>query len=100
MEETEFQLKFELKRSHPTYERLPVNKVCPRHGDTSFPIIPSTLADSINYSNYKEEHGDRKSFLLYKLGRPPGGTTQMSAEVKLRFPCYDTCGTIMPVTMS
>ena len=98
----EFQLKFELKRSHPSYEHVPVNMVCGKHrrDDTSFPIIASTLADSINYSNYKEEHGERKSFLLYKLGRPPVGTTQMSAEVSLRFPCYDTCGTIMPAIVS
>ena len=100
-EESEFQLKFELKRSHPSYEHVPVNKVCEKHGGhTSFPIIASTLADNINYTNYKEEHEKRKSFLLYKLGRPPIGTTQMSAEVSLRFPCCDTCGKIMPVRVT
>ena len=101
VDEAEFQLKFELKRSHPNHEHIPVNVVCEKHlkDVISFPIIASSLADSTNYSNYKEKEESRKSFLLYKLGRPPVGTNQMSAEVSLRFPCNDTCGTIMSVTM-
>ena len=96
-EGTELQLKFELKRSHPSYEHVPVNVVCEKHlkGDLCYPIIASTLADTIKYTNHKEEDGMRKSFLLYKLGSLPVGSNQMSAGVSLRFPCYDTCGTII-----
>ena len=102
VDEAEFQLKFELKRSHPNHEHIPVNVVCEKHlkDVISFPIIASSLADRTNYSNYKEKEESRKSFLLYKLGRPPVGTNQMSAEVSLRFPCNDTCGTIMSVTVT
>lgn len=100
MDEAEFQLKFELKRSHPSYEHVPVNIVCEKHlSDVmNFPIIASTLTDSTNYTNYKEKEEERRSFLHYKLGRPPVGTNQMSAEVSLRFPCNDTCGRIEFVT--
>ena len=99
-EGAEFQLKFELKRSHPSYVHVPVNVVCEKHlGDDqssrSFPIIASISTD-VNYSNYKETSGKRRSFLLYKLGRPMAGFTQMTAEVSLRFPCNDTCGTNAP----
>ena len=100
VEGAEFQLKFELQRSHPSYKHVPVNVVCEKHlrEDRSFPIIASIPTDGVNYTNYKEKEGMRRSFLLYKLGRPPVGTTQMAAEVSLRFPCYDTCGTILTYT--
>ena len=55
-----------------------------------FPIVPAT--PSTSYSNRKEEGEARRSFLYYCMGRPEEGLSQMAAEVKLRFPCRDSCG--------
>lgn len=90
-EGAEFHVRFELKRSNPSYQHLPVNTVCLKHqtdGNTSYPIIAST--DTTNYTNYKESTGERRSYLLYNIGKPTGGS-QLAAEANLRFPCYDTC---------
>lgn len=91
VENAEFYLKFELRRTNPSYVHLPVNEVCSKHlqDGLNFPIIPST--DSVNYQNYKEPVGMRRSFLSYNVGLPQPGSNQLAAEVKMRFPCADSC---------
>ena len=98
MENAEFYLKFELRRTHPSYVHLPVNEVCSKHlqDGLNFPIIPSS--DSVNYQNYKEPVGMRRSFLSYNVGLPQPGSNQLAAEVKMRFPCADSCGETFSVT--
>ena len=58
-----------------------------------FPIVPAT--PSTRYFNIKEKGEARRSFLYYCVGRPEEGSSQMAAEVKLRFPCRDSCGEIL-----
>ena len=98
MENAEFYLKFELRRTHPSYVHLPVNEVCSKHlqDGLNFPIIPSS--DSVNYQKYKEPVGMRRSFLSYNVGLPQPGSNQLAAEVKMRFPCADSCGETFSVT--
>lgn len=89
----EFRVKFELRRSHPSYEHLPVNCLCLKHrtkiNELNFPIIPST--ESEDYTNYKDQSGERRAFLYYKVGRPLPGSKQMEVDVKMKFPCSDSC---------
>ena len=78
----EFFLKMELRRTHKTYDHIPVDSVCEKHanGISKHPIQPLT-----EHHKYLT-HGAAQ---LYKLGKflPK----DFDRKITISFPCQDSC---------
>merc|ERR1712227_173 len=92
MESVSYWIRLRLRRDHPQYQSIPINKVCDKHlSRDPFSFNPVMAAEGEKHMNYITEVDGEDVYLFFRCSNMAATDGSLKETFAVRFPCNDTC---------